>query len=226
MAPTQWNSWSHHCYLFSKQPADSLDPVDTWGRTWMMQSILRVTGTYMVIKILSMHIPLSLNTALSVPPPSSQLFQVQFFLLLLPCPVAVTPPLGHAFSIPWLAQSGRIIKSSAAIGRRGGYKRDRARLVLDRTPAPAGYLPSEITRTSEQPVEEGGQKEEGEREKKDRKSDWSREREGGSEHCSLAWTLCEAAVDWKRSLTHGDSDWATRLLLAILWKASCTQKSR
>lgn len=45
----------------------------------MMQSILRVTGTYMVIKILSMHIPFSLNTALSVPPPSSQRFQAHFF---------------------------------------------------------------------------------------------------------------------------------------------------
>lgn len=99
------------------------------------------------------------------------------------------------------------------------------RLVLDRTPAPAGYALTEITRTSEQPVEEGGQKEEGERKKKDRKSDWTREREGGNERCSLARSLCEAAVDRKRSLTHGDADWATRLLLATLWKAYCTQKA-
>lgn len=57
-------------------------------------------------------------------------------------------------------------------------------------------------------MKEGGQKEEAETEKKkkDRKSDQSREREGGSEHCSLARTLCEAAVDKKRRLTHGDAD--------------------
>lgn len=59
-----------------------------------MQFILRVTGTYMVIKILSMHIPLSLNTALSVTslvsPPSSQRFQVQFFVL---CPAYSLSPL-------------------------------------------------------------------------------------------------------------------------------------
>lgn len=62
----------------------------------MMRSILRVTGTYMVIKILSMDIPFSLNTALSVSPPSFQCFQVHFFLRPLPCPVAVTLAVMHA----------------------------------------------------------------------------------------------------------------------------------
>lgn len=52
------------------------------------------------------------------------------------------------------------------------------RLVLDRTPAPAGYALTEITRTSEQPVEEGGQKEEGERKKKiERVTELKKERE-------------------------------------------------
>lgn len=36
------------------------------GRPWKVQPILRASGTYMVIKIPSMHIPRSLNTALSV----------------------------------------------------------------------------------------------------------------------------------------------------------------
>lgn len=50
--------------------------------------------------------------------------------------------------------------------------RTEARLVLDRTPGPASYsyALSEITLTSEQSEEEGGQKEEGE-EKKIEKSD-------------------------------------------------------
>lgn len=54
-------------------------------------------------------------------------------------------------------------QSAKHIGQRGGYMRAGARLVLDRTPAPAVYVLSKITRPSEQPVEEGGQKEEAEK---------------------------------------------------------------
>lgn len=118
-------------------------------------------------------------------------------------------------------------QSAAVIGQRGGtyVLGPASSWTAPRLPrATATHALSEITWTSEQSAEEGGQKKEGE-EKKIEKSDWSREREGGSERCSLAWTLCEAAVDGKRSLTHGDADWATRLLLATLWKASCTQKA-
>lgn len=61
-------------------------------------------------------------------------------------------------------------RNRAAVGRRGGYKTTRVRLGADRTPAPAVYVLSEITRPSEQPVEEGGLKEEGEKKKK--KPDW------------------------------------------------------
>lgn len=69
---------SNFC-LFSMQTVIRLYPVDTLGSPWMIQSIQRVIGTYMVIKILSMHIPFSLNIALSESPPSSQCFQVHFF---------------------------------------------------------------------------------------------------------------------------------------------------
>lgn len=50
-------------------------------------------------------------------------------------------------------------------GELGRVVRIGARLVLDRTPVPASYVQSEIKRTSEQLLEEGGQKEEGEKKK-------------------------------------------------------------
>ncbi|KAM7372431.1 hypothetical protein PAMP_009596 [Pampus punctatissimus] len=68
-------------------------------------------------------------------------------------------------------------KITAVIGRRGGYKRAGARLVLDRTPAPASYVLSKITRTSEQPVEEGGHKEEREKKKIERVTEAEKEKE-------------------------------------------------
>lgn len=94
--------WPHlaSIYSSSKHTVAGLDYVDTWEWSWMMQSILRVTGTYMVIKILSMHIPFSLNTALSVPPPPLPpfyAFKFSFFLRLLPCPAAVRRPDMHAY---------------------------------------------------------------------------------------------------------------------------------
>ncbi|GLD75437.1 myosin-9, partial [Lates japonicus] len=96
-----------------------------------------------------------------------------------------------------------------------------ARLVLDRTPAPAVYVLSKITRPSEQPVEEGGQKEEAE--KKDRKSEWSREREGeaSTASCTLkAATMSDADrflyVD--RNLVNNplaQADWASKKLVWV-----------
>lgn len=114
--------WPHvvSIYSSSKQTMIGLDYVDTWEWPWMMQSILRVTGTYMVIKILSMHIPFSLNTALSVPPPSFQRFQVQFFLRLLPCPVAVRLPDLHAYRVIWLVQSAWIFKTLLSLAKGAG----------------------------------------------------------------------------------------------------------
>lgn len=63
----------------------------------MMQSILRVTGTYMVIKILSIHYAHTSvinHSFICLPPPSSKLFQVQLFVLLSGPAAAGAPPLG------------------------------------------------------------------------------------------------------------------------------------
>lgn len=49
-------------------------------------------------------------------------------------------------------------------------------LFLDRTPATAVCALSEIRRTSEQPAEEGGQKEEGEKKKLERVTEVARKR--------------------------------------------------
>lgn len=159
--------WPHlaSIYSSSKHTVAGLDYVDTWEWSWMMQSILRVTGTYMVIKILSMHIPFSLNTALSVPPPPSLLSTLSssvFFCAFCPAQrlsdvQICTPTIGPK----WMNS-----QNPAVIGHRGGTDGLTARLGLDRTPAPASYALSEIKRTSKQPAEEGGQKEEGEKKKR------------------------------------------------------------
>lgn len=169
----------HDCSLFSKQTVVRLDPVDTWGRPWMMRSILRVTGTYMVIKILSMDIPFSLNTALSGSPPSFQRFQVHFFCALCPAQwlshLQLCTPAGEH---DW--PKVRRLWKRGCHWPKGRYVRIGARLLLDRTPGPAIYAQSEITRTSEQPVEEGGQKEEGEKKKIEKVTEVEKEREEAS----------------------------------------------
>lgn len=148
----------------------------------MMQSILRVASTYMVIKILSMHIPFSLNTALSAPPsltlslpPNS--FKFSFFCAFRPAqwpsPLQLGTSLGER---DWSKVCG--LSERGCHWFREAVQTGWTRLVLDRTPAPAGYALTEITRTSEQPVEEGGQKEEGERKKKiERVTEPEKERE-------------------------------------------------
>lgn len=82
--------------------ADSVQTRPCWhmGRPGMMQSILRVASTYMVIKILSMHIPFSLNTALSAPPS-----------LTLSLPPSLPTLSSSVFSARFALPSGRLPSS-------------------------------------------------------------------------------------------------------------------
>lgn len=84
---------------------------------------------------------------------------------------------------------------------RGAVHTDWTRLVLDRTPAGYVTLLSENTRTSKQPVEEGGQKK-----KKNTERVSALEKEREEARTVVEPELCGAAVDRKRSLTLGDAD--------------------
>lgn len=162
----------------------------------------------MVIKIPSMHIPRSLNTALSV--------SLLHPLSTLSSSVFVCGQSDKNLHFVSLHMIGPKWDETSRSDSYWWKRCVREGLVPDRTRAPAsGWM-----RTSEQSAAEGGQKARGERRKK-READWSRE--GGSETCTLAWTLCKAAVD-RRSLTNGAFDWASRLFLASLRKAFCNYK--
>lgn len=184
----------------------------------------------MVIKILSMHIPLSLNTALSVTslvsPPSSQRFQVQFFVL---CPAYSLSPLRPVLPLEeadWTKVS-RINK-----GRRPLARGRICDSWVPPHPEPHPRLrravrwlklrKPETSQWKREGKRKRGREREREKKKIERATDWS----GGSELCSLAWTLRSCCrqedkfVSLRRWLSH------TVVVSHPLKKGSLHPKSR
>lgn len=165
-------------------------------------------ATYMVIKILSMHIPHSLNTTLAVPscPPSTSFkFRV--------CPAHWRA--SSAFTVTWLVQSVQMINWALWLVD-SGVEADRNPPFLGPHPGSGWRLLTEWNYANQSAVGGRGR---AERKKAIERVDWSGEREGGSERCSLTSTLPSCC---RQEETHGDAARANRLSFAIFSTASCT----
>lgn len=85
-----------------------------------------------------MHIPFSLNTALSVPPPSPRLFQVKFFSGHYALPSGRHTASYARLWRDMIGPNAWIIKARLSLAK-GAGRTVWDCLVLDRTPAAASY---------------------------------------------------------------------------------------